>query len=286
MLLAPTPFRHPNESETLRIGEAGIMLTYEEAAQLPEDKVFWRWEKMSKSKGNVVTPEEASLRYGSDAIRIYELFEAPFEQTIQWTEDRVQGAVRFLNRVFRLVGDYLPSRDPSWRTKLDDLSKDEVNLRHKAHETIAKVTDDIAEFSFNTAVAALMELTNHISDFSNGRKESSPALDESIESLILLLAPIAPHCADELWHLLGKESFTLIERWPQADPAMLVRDEVEIVVQVNGKLRGHIRVPAGMEKPELERAALDCEKVHSALEDKTIRKIIVVPGRIVNIVAS
>lgn len=286
MLLAPTPFRHPNESETLRVGEAGIMLTYEEAAQLPEDQVFWRWEKMSKSKGNVVTPEEASMRYGADAIRVYELFEAPFEQTIQWTEDRVQGAVRFLNRVFRLVGDYLPKRDTNWRANLKDLSQEETDLRHKLHATIAKVTDDIAEFSFNTAVAALMELTNHITDFAKSHDGKSAALDEAIENLILLLAPIAPHSADELWLLLGSQSFTLNESWPQADPAMLVRDEIEIVVQVNGKLRGHIRVPADMEQPELERAALDCETVHSALEDKTIRRIIVVPGRIVNIVAN
>ena len=286
MLLAPTPFREPNENETLKVGEVGIMLTYEEAAQLPEDKVIWRWEKMSKSKGNVVTPEEAAERYGADAIRIYELFEAPFEQTIQWTEERVQGAVRFLNRVHRLVGDYVPKRDPNWLAKLADLSDQENELRHKVHSTIAKVTDDIAEFSFNTAVAALMELTNEITDFSRAHESPSPALDEAIESLILLIAPMAPHSADELWQILGKDGFTLNEAWPKAEPAMLVRDEVDIAVQVNGKLRGNIRVPATMEQPELERAALDCEKVHSSLEGKTIRKIIVVPGRIVNIVAN
>ncbi|MEO7454316.1 MAG: leucine--tRNA ligase [Fimbriimonadales bacterium] len=286
MLLAPTPFRNPNENETLRVGEAGIMLSYEEAAQMPKDQVFWRWEKMSKSKGNVVTPEDAAMRYGADAIRIYELFEAPFEQTIQWTEERVQGAVRFLNRVFRLVGDHIPNYNADWRSSNGEITDDERDLRHKLHHTIAKVTDDIAEFSFNTAVASLMELTNEMSDFAKKNKGGSNALDEAIDTLILLLAPLAPHSADELWSKLGKAGFTLNEKWPQADPAMLVRNEVQIVVQVNGKLRGHILVPADMEKLELERAALDCEKVHSALEGKTIRKIIVVPGRIVNIVAN
>jgi leucyl-tRNA synthetase len=286
MLLAPTPFRAPNESETLKVGEVGIMLTYEEAKELPEDQVLWRWEKMSKSKGNVVTPEEAAERYGADAIRVYELFEAPFEQTIQWTEERVQGAIRFLNRVFRLVGDYLPRRNRQWRSALSDLSDPEVEIRHKVHRSIAKVSDDISSFSFNTAVAVLMELSNDITNFAREHQGESAALDEAIETLVLLLAPIAPHSADELWSVLGNAGFTLNEAWPQADPALLVRDEIEIAVQVNGKLRGTIRVQADIEQPELERAALDCEKVHASLEDTSIRRIIVVPGRIVNIVTN
>ncbi|MDQ2987389.1 MAG: class I tRNA ligase family protein, partial [Armatimonadota bacterium] len=286
MLLAPTPFRAANENETLKVGEVGIMLSYDDAKAMPEDKVFWRWEKMSKSKGNVVTPEEAAVRYGADAIRIYELFEAPFEQTIQWTEERVQGAVRFLNRVHRLVNDYLPRRNAEWRSSLNDITPEETEIRHKVHATIAKVTDDISEFSFNTAVAALMELTNHITDFSRVHEGSSAALDEAVESLILLLSPIAPHSADELWQIIGKEGFTLNESWPKADSKMLTRNEVDIAVQVNGKLRGSVRVPAEIEQRDLERAALDCEKVANALEGITIRKIIVVPGRIVNIVAN
>ena len=286
MLLAPTPFRAPNENETLRVGEVGIMVTYDEAAQMAEDKVFWRWEKMSKSKGNVVTPEEAAMNYGADAIRIYELFEAPFEQTIQWTEERVQGAVRFLNRVYRLVSDYLPRRNVAWRQEIANADDDSKELRHKTHATVAKVTDDFNEFSFNTAVAALMEFTNGIAHLMKETDGSVPAVDEAVETLLLLLAPMAPHSSDELWQAIGKTGFTLEEPWPIADPALLVQDQIEIAVQVNGKLRGNIVVSATAEQPDLERAALDCEKVHAFLEGKTIRKIIVVPGRVVNIVAN
>jgi leucyl-tRNA synthetase len=286
MLLAPTPFRAPNENETLRFGEPGIMLSYAEAEAMPKDSVFWRWEKMSKSKGNVVTPEDAAIRYGADALRIYELFEAPFEQTIQWSEERVQGAVRFLHRVFRLVDDYLPRRNPDWRKSLGNLDKDSVALRHLSHATIKKVGADFDDFSFNTAGAALMEFSNGISEFARSYEGASPALDEAVESLILLLAPMAPHSADELWERLGNESFTLNADWPTFDTALLVKDEVEIAVQVNGKLRGSVIVAKDIEQQELERLALDCEKVANALEGKTIRKFIVVPGKIVNIVAN
>lgn len=286
MLLAPTPFRAPNENETLKIGEPGIMLSYAEAETMPKGDVFWRWEKMSKSKGNVVTPEEAAIRYGADALRIYELFEAPFEQTIQWTEERVQGAVRFLHRVFRLVGDYLPKRNADWHSMVGDLGKHEMELRHLTHTTIQKVTSDFDEFSFNTAVAGLMEFSNGITEFSRTHEGPSPALDEAVEKLILLLAPMAPHSADELWERMGEEGFTLNADWPKADSALLVRDEVVIVVQVNGRLRGSVHVPKDIEQPELVRLALDCEKVANALEGKTIRKIVVVPGKIVNIVAN
>jgi len=286
MLLAPTPFRAPNENETLRLGEPGIMLTYAEAADMPKGDVFWRWEKMSKSKGNVVTPEEAAIRYGADALRIYELFEAPFEQTIQWSEDRIQGSIRFLHRVFRLVGDYLPKRTHGGQEPFADLSKEEMGLRNLTHSTIQKVTLDINEFSFNTAVAALMEFSNGITDFMRSHEGASPALSEAVEALILLIAPMAPHSADELWERIGNTGFTLGAPWPKFDEQLLVRDEIEIAVQVNGKLRGSLRVPKDIERQELERLALDCEKVPHALEDKTVRKIIVVPGRIVNIVAN
>jgi leucyl-tRNA synthetase len=281
MLLAPTPFRNPRKGETLKIGEPGILISYEEAAEMPAEDVTWRWEKMSKSKGNVVTPEEAVEKYGADALRLYELFEAPFEQTIQWTEERVQGAIRFLNRVYKLVGDAASSFDKDWRTQIGDGDRE---LRRHTHRAIEKITSDVDEFSFNTAVAALMEFTNALGDSIKAGKSSLAAISEAIETLLLLLAPMAPHSADELWSHLGLEGFTLEAAWPKADPRLLVADEATIALQVDGKLRATIVVPSGMDRAELEKIALAHEKVVQFTQGKTIRKTIVVPGRLVNVV--
>jgi leucyl-tRNA synthetase len=280
MLLAPTPFRNPRGDETLRIGEPGIMLTYDEAKDAPD--VFWRWEKMSKSKGNVVTPEEAVDKYGADALRLYELFEAPFEQTIQWTEDRVQGAIRFLNRVYKLADEVATQFEKEWRLNIADCK----DLRADTHSAIDKVTRDTDTFSYNTAVAALMEFSNSIADYMKSPNANATVLSEAIETLVLLLAPMAPHSADELWQKLGYEGFTATQKWPVADPALLVRDTVTIALQVNGKLRGTLEAPAAMSKEELETAALAHAKVRQFTEGLTTRKVIVVPGKLVNVVAN
>ncbi|MGI8922794.1 MAG: leucine--tRNA ligase [Fimbriimonadales bacterium] len=284
MLLAPTPYRAPRGSETLKIGEPGIMLTYPEAAAMAEDQIFWRWEKMSKSKGNVVTPEEAAEKYGADALRLYELFEAPFEQTIQWTEDRVQGAIRFLNRVFKLVSETKADFDKDWRQKAAPNA--DRDLRYATHIAIAKVTEDIDAFAFNTAVAALMEFSNSITGAIKGGSASPAALSEAVETLLLLLAPMAPHSADELWSHMGLEGITASQPWPKADPSLLVKDELTIAVQVNGKLRATLSVPSGIGKDELERLALTNEKVKQFTDGQSVRKVIVVPGKLVNIVAN
>lgn len=289
MLLAPTPFRHPRGNEVLRIGEPGIMISYEEASQMAEGDVFWRWEKMSKSKGNVVTPEEAAEKYGADALRLYELFEAPFEQTIQWTEERVQGSIRFLNRVFRIVEEARPIYTSDWKQHLA-VDGESRALRNSTHSTLKKIGEDVDEFSFNTAVAALMEFSNSIGDYMKKadftKGDAKAALSEAVEILILLLAPMAPHAADELWSHLGKEGFTLQQNWPTIDEAMLARDKVTIALQVNGKLRGTLEADAGLPGTELEKIALSHEKVRQFTQDKTIRKVIVVPEKLVNVVAN
>lgn len=285
MLLAPTPYRKPREGETLRVGEEGILITKEEAARLPADQVFYKWEKMSKSKGNVVTPDEAVEKYGADALRVYELFEAPFEQAIQWSEERVQGAIRFLHRVFRVLAELRPRYIESWREVIGTSSEPaDRALRRATHTAIRKVSEDIERFAFNTALAALMEFTNALTDAALRGEASDAALSEAAETLILLLSPFAPHTADELWSAYGKSGFTLEQRFPVADERCLEADEVRIVVQVNGKVRDTIVVKPGTPQPVLEEQALATEKVKRALDGKEVSRVVVVPDRLINVV--
>ncbi len=292
MLLAPTPFREPRSNETIKVGEEGIQITYEEAQSLPEDQVFWRWEKMSKSKGNVVTPDEAVDKYGADALRVYELFEAPFSATIQWSDERVGGAINFLNRVFKLTDDFRENFEPNWRAALrsSSLSESELGLRQATHFAIRKITDDIETFAFNTAVSSLMEFRNSVADFAkhadNDRMESRSVMSEAVETLLLLLAPIAPHTSDEIWESYGFDGFTYQAEWPECDPRFLVKQTVTLVVQVNGKMRASFDAPAGLSPEDAEGIALEHERVLPFLEGKTVRKVIVVPDKIVNIVAN
>ncbi len=245
--------------------------------------------KMSKSKFNVVTPDEMAEKYGADALRVYELFVAPFEDTVPWSEDGINGCWRFLNRVYRVVAERPGSFVPDWRSTVrqETVSDEAKALARKTHQTITKVTKDIEDFAFNTAVAALMELTNQIYDFVNvkdGLHYPCPVWSEAVETLILLLAPMAPHLADELWQMIGREGYTYSAPWPEADPEVAKADVLTIVVQVNGKVRDKISVDAGTSEAELERLALESPKVQGALQGRPARKVIVVPGRLVNVV--
>ncbi len=290
MLLAQTPFRKPRGEERLRVGEEGIQITFEEAKRLPPEEVFYRWEKMSKSRGNVVTPDEAVERFGADALRVFELFQAPFEATIQWTEEGMNGAVRFLGRVFKLTDSVKPYFEKDWRERIGDavLSPEEADVRRLTHRTIKKVTEDVESFQFNTAVAALMEFINAWGDFLGKcdfqREATRLVLSEAAETLLVLLSPFAPHSADEIWESLGLSGFTYQQPWPQVQEEWLSEDMITIVIQVNGKTRGTMRVPTGTSRSDLERMVLEQERVRTYTQGRQIERLVVVPGRLVNVV--
>ncbi|HZT41194.1 MAG TPA: leucine--tRNA ligase [Chthonomonadaceae bacterium] len=302
MLLAHTPGREVRKDEDVSDGEDTDsdepiedwkVLRPEERKTFPPDQIVWRWVKMSKSKGNVVTPDEIAEKYGADSLRVYGLFVAPFEDTVQWTDTGIEAAHRYVNRVWRLWTELRPHYRPDWRADLGAISSlegQERNLRRKLHQTIRKVGEDIESFRFNTCIAALMELTNDLSAFRNELGNKAPTepqailISEVLETLTLLLSPIAPHLADEFWERLGQEGFTFRQPWPQFDPEVAAEEAITIVVQVNGKVRDRLLVPVDMPDSEIEKLALESEKVRAELDGKQVRKVIAVPGKLVNVV--
>lgn len=288
-VLALTPYRKPREGERLEVGEDGILCSFDEAKSLPEDQLTWKWARMSKSKGNVVTPDEAVAQYGADALRVFELFVAPFEADVQWSNDGMQGAVKFLSRVFKLVADVRPNYVANWKAQLGEVSGPARDIRRFTHQTIQKVTEDIERFAFNTAISTLMIFVNNLTDKAKGQTlEGGLALSmsEAVDALILLLAPIAPHSSDELWSSLGREGFTYHADWPVANSELAAADEVTVAVQINGKLRDTFAISAAADSAQLESAARALPKIAGLLEGLTVRKVIVVPGKLVNIVAN
>ncbi len=245
--------------------------------------------KMSKSKGNVVSPDEMIARYGADAARMYALFAAPPDRDLDWQEDGVAGVSRFLGRVYRLVVKYAPvARMAAGSATISAGNPVEVQLRRKLHQTIAKITQDFeGRWHFNTCVAAIMELVNELQG-ADGRlaagEVAAPVVRELLQSLVLLLAPFAPLLAAELWEQLGGEGAVLHAPWPQSDPALAKEDEIEIPVQINGKLVSVVRVAAGSDAKTIEAAALADAKVQARTAGKNMAKVIVVPGRTVNLV--
>jgi leucyl-tRNA synthetase len=248
--------------------------------------------KMSKSKGNVVSPDELIRDYGADTLRLYTLFIGPPEKDAEWNDSGIEGASRFVRRLWRKVFDTLDILLASKDLAPDVAALDgpERDLYRKLHETIESLTRDIeGDFHFNTAIAQIMELMNAIDAFpiedaSGGQRKA--VYRETIETLIVLLSPFAPHVCEELWEVLGHPPSLMRHPWPQVNPAALARDEVEVVVQVNGKLRDHITVPVNLDAGEVQRRALASPAVQKHVEGKTIRKVIVVPNKLVNIAAS
>ncbi|MEA5502525.1 leucine--tRNA ligase [Halotia wernerae UHCC 0503] len=237
---------------------------------------------MSKSKGNGVAPEDVIAKYGIDTARMFILFKAPPEKDLEWDEADVEGQFRFLNRVWRLVSDYVAAGVSRKKAQLDDLTKPEKELRLSIHTAIKAVTEDLEdEYQFNTAVSELMKLSNALTD---ANCQNSPIYAEGIQTLVVLLAPFAPHIADELWHLLGNSNSVHIQTWPSFDPAALVADEITLVIQVNGKKRADLQVPAQADKVQLEKYARELEVTQRYIEGKEIKKVIVVPGKLVNFV--
>jgi leucyl-tRNA synthetase len=244
--------------------------------------------KMSKSKGNVVSPDDMVARYGADATRMYALFAAPPDRDLDWQEDGVAGVSRFLGRVWRIVMRYAPAARVGAQSKADNPQGLALKLLRKLHQTTAKITQDFeGRWHFNTCVAAIMELVNDIqaadAQLAAGEVPAS-VMHELLQTLVLLLAPFAPFLAAELWDELGGEGAVLRQPWPKSDPVLVKEDEIEIPVQINGKLVSLIRVPAGSDAKAIEAAALAEEKVKSRTAGKTLAKVIVVPGRAVNLV--
>jgi len=291
-LLAYTPGRRPRAGEEVASEEEEeerivdwVVLRPEERATFPEDQVVWRWARMSKSKGNVVTPDEIAEKYGADSLRVYEMFVAPFEDDVQWTEEGMHGAFRFVNRVWRWATGVLPVFDPGWRGRLAGRATgpEAQRVRRKLHQTIRKVGEDLEGFRFNTAVAALMELINELyayrpveGDAAQGGADPA-VLSEALEGLVLLMAPFTPHVADELWERMGREGTTYEATWPGFDAAVAAEDRVTMVVQVNGKVRGRVEVEAGLPEEEMKRVALEIDNVKRFLDGKTPKKVIVIP---------
>jgi len=242
-------------------------------------------EKMSKSKNNGVDPQSLIDRYGADTVRLYTMFAAPPDQTLEWSDNAVEGAFRFIKTLWRLTYQHT-EQGPCEPLDNDALNPELKALRRRIHEAIEKVTDDVARrYKFNTAIAAVMELINALSRDRDESEQGRAVLQEGLEAAVLLLAPIVPHCTDTLWRALGHESESLLDAaWPQADARAMVRDEIDIVVQVNGKKRAQINVAADCPKAELEAAALADANVQRSIGNKAVVKIVVVPGRLINVV--
>ncbi|WP_253451230.1 leucine--tRNA ligase [Halomonas sp. Y3] len=243
-------------------------------------------EKMSKSKNNGVDPQSMIDRFGADTVRLFMMFAAPPEQSLEWSDAGVEGASRFLKRLWRLVSEHLTAGTPGELDR-EALTEAQRELRRKTHETIKKAGDDIGRrTTFNTAIAAVMELTNALGRFDDASPQGLAVAREAVEACVLLLAPITPHACHALWAALGHAEPVIDARWPAVDEAALTRDTIELVVQVNGKLRARLEVAADADKGTIEAQALAAENVQRHTEGKTIRKVIVVPGKLVNIVVS
>lgn len=237
--------------------------------------------KMSKSKGNVVSPEEIINKYGADTGRLFILFAAPVERDLDWTDQGVEGSYRFLNRVWRIIYQY-----SNLNKVTADLTKDEISLRRDLHRTIKKVTEDLdGRFNFNTAISSIMELVNSMYQFVDKHQEVNVDLaDELIRNLILLLAPFTPHITEELWQQCGFENSVHQAAWPTWSENALIVDELELAVQINGKVRDKVLVPVDIDSKLLEETVLSQAKIQELIKDKEIVKVIVVKNKIVNIV--
>lgn len=230
-------------------------------------------EKMSKSRGNVVNPDDVVAKYGADTLRLYEMFMGPLDASIAWNENGLEGSRKFLDRVWRLIVD----EEGKIRDRITTIN--DGRLTKVYHQTVKKVTEDMANLHFNTAISQLMVFVNEAN-----KVDALPY--EYVEGFVQLLAPIAPHIGEELWQILGNEESLTYVPWPTYDEAALVEDEVEVVFQVNGKLRGKQNVARGLSKEELEQIAMNHEAVKEFIEGKTVRKVIAVPDKLVNIVAN
>jgi len=248
------------------------------------EDTYGKSDKMSKSKHNTVDPDEMIKKYGADTVRLYTLFAAPPENNFDWTESGIEGAHRFVKRFFYYITENLDLVKDVTYTEEDfkNLSEEDLKIRKKLHQTIKKVRTDIERnFQFNTAIASMMELLNELYDYKN---KNPKVLREVFEKFILLISPFTPFMADFLWNKLGKEGFTINYPYPSYDENLLIENEVELPVQVNGKLRATIKVPVDATEDEVVKIALSNPDVQKWTEGKQIVKTVFVKGKILNLI--
>ncbi len=277
---------------TKMMRDLGVVKNSEPAQRLfTQGMVIKNGAKMSKSLGNVVSPDEMVAKYGADSTRMYTLFAAPPDRDLDWQDAGVEGISRFLSRVYRYVSRNAHPDHPEWNGTGDTLlSPAARQVQRKLHQTIKRITEDFAgRWHFNTSIAAIMELVNELYAYEDNVHRGGEAaplrlMADVQRNLVLTLAPFAPYLAHELWEMLGESSNLLREPWPQYDPALAKEDEVEVVIQVNGKIRSHVTVPADSADEQVREAALADARIQAAIENKEVVKVIVVKGKLVNIV--
>jgi leucyl-tRNA synthetase len=240
--------------------------------------------KMSKSKGNVITPDEMASEYGIDILRLYLLFMAPFEDDVNWSDEAIAGIARYLQRFYRLFLDDTAKFSPQpINLEFDSLASGDRQIVRKTHQTIKKVTEDMDRFHFNTAIAAMMELANLLLPYKE-KYGITPAFAESCRSLLMLMAPFAPHVTEEIWEGIGGSYSIHQLSWIAYNEAWTKEDMITIVVQVNGKVRDKFDAPVDVSEDDAKQMALAREKVRNYTDNKTIVKVVYVPGRLINIV--
>jgi leucyl-tRNA synthetase len=239
---------------------------------------------MSKSRRNGVDPQALIDRYGADTARLSTMSNVPPEHTFEWSDEGVEGAFRFLKRLWKIVHAHVEG-GPAGGADVSALDRAGRDLRRKVHQTLAKVGDDIGRRrTFNTAIAAVMELYNALAGYADRSPQGRAVMQEALDLVVLMLAPFVPHATQAMWRALGHESLLVDERWPAADEAALAQDRSTIVVQVNGKLRGRIDVPADAAESDVREAALADPSVAKFVAGQTVRKFVYVPGKLVNVV--
>lgn len=297
-VLAWTPGRLLRPGESAGVDEDGeafidwVPLRPEQVHRYPEEEIVYRWARMSKSKGNVVPPEDVVEQYGADSLRVHIMFSAPFDTNMKWTDKGVDAARRFLLRFWRWAVAALPAAAPQPEYDTSSLTPKDRDILNKLHKTIRRVDEDLADLRFNTAIAALMELLNALYEYlptdagsieTNRGTEANPGVvRELLETSVLLLAPFAPYMADELWEALGHEGSTYEARWPVWKAELAADESVVIAVQINGKVRDRVTVPAGASETEAKAIALQSPKVAESVAGKEIVKTVLVPDRLIS----
>ena len=302
MVLADTYYREADNGAQEWIAPSDVTVERDEKGHITsamskidgEAVISAGMSKMSKSKNNGIDPQEVIKKYGADTVRLFIMFTSPPEQTLEWSDSGVEGAHRFVKRVYKIVHDFTETIDGELASAKElKLNSEQKKLRRELHKTIAKVTDDIGRRNtFNTAIAAIMELMNHLNKAPMASVEDKAVMLESLRAVILMLTPITPHMCHYLWQALaqkmGSDNSDTVEntQWPIVDATALVEDEKLIIVQVNGKLRAKITVAADASKETVEALGLNDENVVKFTEGNTIRKVIYIPGKLLNIVAN